>query len=98
MDEVVEWADAELARRGAARTGPVDEVRARPWSTTWRIPTELGGMWIKTCGAGGRYEAGLHALLSVATPELVLQPTAVDAIRGRLLLPDGGPPLTESLR
>ncbi|MGH3385689.1 MAG: phosphotransferase [Nocardioidaceae bacterium] len=97
MDEAVEWADAQLTRHGAARTGPIEEMRVRPWSSTWRVPTELGTLWLKTCGPGGRYEAALQGLLSVVAPEWVLQPVAVDAARGWLLLPDGGPTLDKTL-
>lgn len=89
----MEWTDAQLAAQGVARTGEIELNRERPWSTTWRTTTELGTVWVKTCGAGGRYEAGLTALLAKVAPEWTLQPLAVDIDRGWLLLPDGGPDL-----
>src|SRR5690606_3690517 len=53
--------------------------------------------WLKACGAGGRYEAGLTALLAQVAPEWTLQPLAVDIERGWLLLPDGGPDLRSTM-
>jgi len=97
MDAVTAWADASLADRGVGRTGDIELNRARPWSTTWRVPTELGTVWLKAGGRGGHYEAGLTALLGQVAPEWTLQPLAVDIERGWLLLPDGGPDLRSAL-
>lgn len=97
MDAVTQWADEQLAAKGIGRTGAIELHRARPWSTTWHLPSELGTVWLKACGAGGRYEAGLTALLAQVAPEWTLQPLAVDIERGWLLLPDGGPELRSTM-
>lgn len=93
VDAVLEWADAQLAANGVGRTAPIELNRSRPWSTTWHTSTELGTVWLKACGPGGRYEAGLTALLAQVAPEWSLQPLGVDIDHGWLLLPDGGPAL-----
>lgn len=97
MNAVTEWADAQLAAQGVARTGGFELNRARPWSTTWCTTTQLGTVWLKACGPGGRYEAGLTTLLAQAAPEWTLQPLAVEVDQGWLLLPDGGPELAAAL-
>lgn len=97
MEPATQWADEQLAAQGIARTGPVELNRERPWSTTWQMATELGTLWLKACGPGGRYEAGLTALLAQVAPEWTLQPLAVEIERGWLLLPDGGPELRSTM-
>jgi hypothetical protein len=92
------WAEQQLDRLGVRRIGEAKLNRARPWSTTWRIESELGTLWLKACGDAGRYEAALTALLAQLTPEWTLQPLAIDHDRGWLLLPDGGPDLRSALR
>jgi hypothetical protein len=69
-------------------------IRVRPWSTVQRVD---GDRWIKQCGPGTRFEAGLNELLGRLVPERVLVPLEVDAEAGRLVLPDGGPSLGEQL-
>ncbi len=85
--------DEQLAAAGAARTGDVAQPRLRPWSTLLRAPTTLGVVWLKAGGRETGYEAGLYEVLAELAPERVLVPIAVDAERGWMLLPDGGPPV-----
>jgi hypothetical protein len=89
---LLEWLD----EHGCAPTGEV-LPRVRPWSSSWRVPTADGVVWLKTGGPGTAYEAGLvKALVECGTPHL-LTPLAVDDQRGWLLLPDGGPTLRSVL-
>ena len=67
----------------------------RPWATVLRAPTTAGPVWLKATGPGTAAEAGLYELLVRVAPERVLAPLAVDAARGWILLPDGGPPLAD---
>jgi hypothetical protein len=73
------WAEQQLDRLGVRRIGEARLNRARPWSTTWRIESELGTLWLKACGAAGRYEAALTALLAQLAPEWTLQRALQDA-------------------
>lgn len=91
------WAVQQLDQLGVRRIGEATLNRARPWSTTWCLDTELGTVWLKACGAAGSYEAPLTALLAQLAPEWTLQPLAIDHDRGWLLLPDGGPDLRSAL-
>jgi Phosphotransferase enzyme family len=87
------WLDDCLGAAGAARTGPVEQPRLRPWATLLRAPTTRGVVWLKAGGPGTAFEAGLYELLARVVPDHVLRPIAVDSGRGWVLLPDGGPPL-----
>lgn len=72
--------------RSLGLTGEAENVSLRPWSATAR----LGGLWLKACGPGARYEAALlGSLLWWGVPAAVL-PVAVDAEKGCVALPDGG--------
>ncbi len=88
---VVEWIDAHVAR-----TGEVEVIRERPWSTVLVAPTADGPVWMKVAGAGTAFEVPLYALLARVVPDDVLVPIALDVERSWLLLPDGGTPLGEA--
>jgi hypothetical protein len=91
------WIDERLAAAGARRTGPIEQPRVRRWATLLRVPTTRGTVWFKAGGAQTGYEAGLHAVLAELVPDRILEPFAVDADRGWILLPDAGPSLGERL-
>jgi hypothetical protein len=63
----------------------------RPWATILRATTAAGTVWMKAAAPATAFEAGLYELLARVVPEHVLVPIAVDADRGWMLLPDGGP-------
>ena len=85
------WIDSHVVR-----TGDVELVRERPWSTILRAPTADGPVWLKAAGAGTAFEVPLYELLARVAPSRVLVPIAVDLERAWLLLPDGGPSLGEA--
>ena len=76
----------------APATGPIEEIRVRPWSVTHRVRTAAGDRWFKANTPACAYEAPLAAALSRWAPGAVLEPIAVDA-RGWLLSADAGPTL-----
>jgi Phosphotransferase enzyme family len=90
------WTLGRLGALGVPVTGPVERVRVRPWSVQLRVPTGQGPVWFKANIAGGAYEAALVAAFAGWAPDAVLAPLAVDAGRGWLLTPDGGPTLREA--
>jgi Phosphotransferase enzyme family len=92
----IAWADARLAAAGMERTGPVEQPRVRPWATVLRMPTSHGAVWLKAGAPETAFEAGLYGLLARAVPDAVLEPLALDAERGWMLLPDGGRTLRDS--
>jgi hypothetical protein len=85
-----------LAAEGIDIVGEPDETRRRQWSLITRIPTTAGPMWAKANARGFAHEGPLISLLAQYHPELVLAPMAVDADRGWLLTPDGGPTFDSS--
>jgi Phosphotransferase enzyme family len=90
------WIADQLTALGVPATGPVERVRARPWSVQLRVPTSTGPIWFKANISGAAYEAGLVAALAGWAPDAVLAPLAVDPSRGWMLSPDGGPTLRET--
>ena len=96
-EQAVGWIDRRLADAGLERTGEVEQTRVRPWATVLRTPTTGGDVWMKAAGSATAFEAGLYELLSREAPDDVLAPLAVDAPRGWMLLPDGGPSLAARL-
>ncbi|MFB7280192.1 aminoglycoside phosphotransferase family protein [Streptomyces hydrogenans] len=91
--ETLGWAEGVLAEHGLVETG-AREVRVRPWSVLIRFRTGDGGrdaVWLKAGAPSNAFEAGLSGALAAWVPEHVMTPLAVDAGRGRVLLPDGGP-------
>ncbi len=90
LDDATNWIDGRLREAGRRRIGPVADLRVRPWSATFSVPTEQGACWLKACAPDTRFEVGIYRILSVAVPEQILLPLAVDRDRGWLLLPDGG--------
>ncbi|RJK96978.1 phosphotransferase [Vallicoccus soli] len=94
--EVLGWALPALAGHGLRLTGAVEQPRVRPWSTLLRLPTSGGPVWLKALAAGTRYEAALLAALARHGVDAVPRPLAVEAERGWVLLPDGGPVLRDA--
>lgn len=90
-EELIAWAEARLAEQGVLQTGPTEAARIVPWSSVYRIPTADGPAWAKANWEGASYEARLMGLLARHAPRNVLHPLALEARRGWLLLPDGGP-------
>ncbi|MFC6285325.1 hypothetical protein ACFP3Q_04105 [Nocardioides sp. GCM10027113] len=88
------WVDGQLDRHGLARTGPVDQVHVRPWSTVIRVPVADGSVWFKANEEALRHEAAVVDLLSRLCPAAVPPLLAHDPARGWMLMPDAG----ESLR
>lgn len=93
--EVTGWVDEALAERGIARTGPLEQARARIWSTVLAVPTDTGRCWFKVNCPGLAQEAAVVATLAEVVPEHVVAPLAVDRGRGWLLSPDHGRTLRE---
>ncbi|GHJ46801.1 phosphotransferase [Catellatospora sp. TT07R-123] len=89
-DAALAWIDTALAAAGRPRTGPVEQTRVRPWSLLARVPVDGTALWFKANGHCSTYEAPLLAALARWAPGRVLEPVAVEPLRGWALLPDGG--------
>ncbi|MEV4345798.1 phosphotransferase [Actinoplanes sp. NPDC049596] len=87
------WITAHL---DAPATGPIEEVRVRPWSVTHRVMTAAGPRWFKANITGCRYEAALAEALAGWVPGRTLAPLAVERANGWLLTADAGPTLRDS--
>jgi Ser/Thr protein kinase RdoA (MazF antagonist) len=61
---LVEWADAELGRRGRERTGPARQDRTWNLSCLVELPTADGPVWLKAVPPFLRHEAAVLELLA----------------------------------
>jgi hypothetical protein len=84
------WIDESLASHGIRRQTSLEVFRARPWATVSRIETDKGTMWFKAAAPATAFEARLYPLLHRLSPDIVLEPIAIDENRGWMLLPHGG--------
>lgn len=97
LADAFEWVRDVLAGFGIAVHGEPLTHRVRFWSAVLRIPSEAGTFWLKATNPGQGFEGPLLARLGELVPDHVLAPVAVHAGRGWILLPDGGPPVGESV-
>jgi hypothetical protein len=96
-EKATAWLDEQLIAAAVERTGPVHQIRVRPWATVLTAPTTTGPVWLKATAPCTAFEVGLYQLLHRTVPDGVLAPLASDPARGWLLLPDGGPALGDRL-
>jgi hypothetical protein len=97
------WASAVVADLGREVTGPVKQVRVRPWSTqvvlTAPPRSDTHGrrahVWVKQGCAALAHEGGVQALVAALAPDAVETPLAVDPATGCFLTADHGPTMRE---
>lgn len=77
-------------------TGEITQPHIRPWSTAFRIPTDMGVAWCKASGPGPAYEGPLLAAFERWGVRGALLPLATDADRALILTPDGGPTMRDT--
>lgn len=70
-------------------TGPIEEVRVRPWATVLRVPTTQGLLYFKDPSPAVAHEARLIEILARRRPELVTELVFSDD-EGRMLMRSGG--------
>lgn len=96
-ERALSWIDEHMGHVGMTRTGDLQAHKVRSWSLTARVPTTDGHLWFKAAAPVTAHEIAIYPLLAAKGNDLVLQPIAVDAGRGWILLPDGGPTLRDAI-
>lgn len=91
----VSWIDERLATAGRPRTGDIDQMHVRPWSTVIRVPTAEGDVFFKANIPELRHEAVVALHLARRVPDRVPPLIADDTDRGWMLMADGGRRLRE---
>lgn len=89
------WVAAALEQQGFLRTGPLEDVKLRPWAAVSRVHTSAGDVYFKANAPGGRHEAALVTELARAWPDRVPAPLAIDPLRGWMLTLDHGRRLSD---
>jgi hypothetical protein len=88
---------SRLADAAIALSGPIEQVRTKPWSTHLAVATSHGRYWLKQNCATLGFECHLVWILSRLVPDHVLRRLAIDGEHGLMLTPDGGSTLDQSV-
>jgi hypothetical protein len=91
------WIGDQLRGLGLDQSGPVEEVKLRPWSAVLRAPAEGVAVYFKANIPALANEPALTRVLHRICPEHVLDVLADEPGEGWMLQPDGGPPLAGRL-
>lgn len=97
-DQARAWIDAQMHYLGLSRSGELDQLHQRPFSTVFTVPTGGGILYFKAASPALAHEAALTQTLAGWFPRYVPAPLACDPERGWMLLPDIGPPNGQRLR
>jgi hypothetical protein len=89
FEQASTWIDDQLAASKRKKTGPIELVHQRLWSTFMRVETDKGTVCFKA-PAPPFYEAPLTQALSIWRPDCTVPLLAVDLDRGWLLSADAG--------
>jgi hypothetical protein len=95
LAEAENWMRSRLGDAGIALSGPIEQVRMKPWSTHLAVSTSHGRYWLKENCPVLRFEGQLVRVLAELVPGRVLQPLAIDGEHGWMLTPDGGSTLDQ---
>lgn len=97
-EQAAGWIGAQLAQRGIAVTGPIEQPHVRPWSTVLRVPTGAGDIYFKATTPALAHEPALTQALARWRPDCIAPLLAADLERGWMLMPDGGATLRSVIR
>jgi hypothetical protein len=97
-DAASAWIRAELAARGIALTGAIEQPHVRPWSIVLCVPTSAGDLFFKATAPALAHEPALTAALASWRPDCIAPLLAIDRERGWMLMPDNGPTLRTVIR
>ena len=84
------WIHEQLAQRGTAVAGAIDQHHVFPWATAMRVPTDDGDVYFKANDAPLRHEAALVTFLARRRPDCIPPLLAADFDRGWMLMADAG--------
>ena len=98
LKQASEWIHAETIRQSTSITGSIEQPHMVPWSTVLRVPTNEGTLFFKATAAETIYESALTQMLAGWYPDCMPELLAVDALRGWMLMRDGGEQLRASIR
>jgi len=89
------WIEQQLVAIGSERTGEIDQMHVRPWSTVMRVPTTTGDVFFKANAPALKFEAALVTLLAARRPDCVPPLLAADLERGWMLMAGAGAKLRD---
>jgi hypothetical protein len=98
INQAHSWIDRELHQLNIQRLGAIKQPHIRPWSTVFRIPTNIGNIYFKAVVSGLAYESTLTQSLAQRYSHCLPAVLSIDAEQGWLLMADGGIRLRENLK
>ncbi len=98
LDVATAWATDALVRAGLAPTGPAEQLRSWQRSAILRLPTAVGGAYLKAVPPMFGHEPALTAALAATDPARFARPIAIDRERGWLLMRELPGPTLETRR
>ena len=98
LKDATDWIYDEANQQSIYITGEVEQPHIYPWSTILRVPTDQGTLFFKATAQETVYEAALTQALVSWYPNCMPELIAVDAVRGWMLMRDGGEQLRASIR
>jgi hypothetical protein len=98
MKQVHEWIHTETARQSIQITGEIQQPHLYPWSTVLVVPITEGRLFFKATAPGTIYEVALTQKLAEWIPDCMPELVATDALRGWMLMRDGGEQLRQFIR
>ncbi len=89
------WAAEQIKRRHGCAPTEFSLIKARAWSTVWKVSTRSTRYFLKACGPGFEREARLLPLIASEFADVVPQVIAADDKSNWLLSEDAGQSLHE---
>jgi hypothetical protein len=98
INQAHSWIDRELHQLNIHRLGAIEQPHIRPWSTVFRIPTNIGNIYFKAVVSRLAYESALTHVLAQRYPHYLPAVLSINTEQGWLLMADGGKRLRENLK
>ena len=91
------WIEQAVRAAGKRVSGPIQQLRERPWASVMTVPTSGGLYYFKANYPYSQFEARLTQELAATAPHCMPELLAVDASRGWMMTRDAGTPLRERI-
>ncbi|HSG43980.1 MAG TPA: aminoglycoside phosphotransferase family protein [Anaerolineales bacterium] len=96
--EAHDWILTKAERNSIRLTGEIEQPHIQHWSTVIKVPSSEGMLFFKATAGETIYEIALTEKLAGWFPKDMPELLAVDALRGWMLMRDGGEQLRASIR
>ncbi len=92
------WIEQAVQSAGKRVSGPIEQLRERPWASVMTVPTSGGLYYFKANYPYSAFEARLTHELAALAPDCMPELLAIDPMRGWMMTRDAGTPLRERIK